>query len=118
MSTVARPSTGFVWEIRVPGTDYLMRTDDFTLDEIESIEDQTQVPWLALSPTQWKVARAMLVVAMIRSGIPDDEIGDLLKGWRIGDIDGVFTLIPPRKLAAVTDKKTQAVDVPPTAASS
>jgi hypothetical protein len=93
-----------------------MTTDDFTLDEVESMEEQTQVPWLLLDPSNFKVARAMLIVAMLRAGIPDDQAGEQLKGWHVGDLHGVFTLLPPRKTAK--PGKAEAAAIPPTSASS
>ncbi len=110
-------AASFRWEIKPPGTDYRMTTDDFTLDEVESIEEPTQVPGMLLDPSNFKVARAMLIVAMLRAGIPDDQAGEQLKGWHVGDLHGVFTLLPPRKTAK-PGKADAAVDVPPTSASS
>lgn len=108
----------FRWEIRPPGTDYVMSTDDFTLDEVESIEEQTQVPWLLLDPSNFKVARAMLAVAMIRAGVPDEEIPERMRGWRLEDMHGVFGLLPPRKTYKPAATVETAPAVPPTSASS
>jgi hypothetical protein len=106
----------FRWEIKPPGTDYRMTTDDFTLDEIESMEEQTQVPWMLLDPSNFKVARAMLIVAMIRAGVPDADVAEQMKGWTTKDMHGVFTLIPPRKTQKAPAAEVPAV--PPTSASS
>jgi hypothetical protein len=108
---------GFRWEIRPPGTDYVMSTDDFTLDEIEAIEENTEVPWLLLDPAKsMKVARAFIKMACIRAGIPDEEIGERIPKT-VGDLQGVLTLVPARKtpLKAVA---TGTDPVPPTSASS
>ena len=117
-STAPQPG-GFRWEIRPPGTDYVMSTDDFTLDEIEAIEEQTEVPWLLLDPARsLKVARAMLVMACIRAGIPDDQIGQRIN--TIKDLHGVLTLVParPQALKAVKTGTDDGGVVPPTSASS
>jgi hypothetical protein len=111
-------AASFRWEIKPPGTDYRMTTDDFTLDEVESIEEQTQVPWMLLDPSNFKVARAMLIVAMIRAGIPDAEVSEQIKGWTVENLHGVFTLIPPRKTPVKPAKAGAVVEVPPTSASS
>jgi hypothetical protein len=110
------PQPAFRWEFRPPGTDYVMYDDDFTLDEIEAIEEQTEVPWLLLHPGKSiKVARAMLTMACIRAGIPDEEIPARINTLR--DLEGVLTLVPARQtpLKAVNGSE---VVVPPTSASS
>lgn len=107
---------GLRWEFRPPGTDFVMYDDDFTLDEIEAIEEQTDTPWLLLNPAKsLKVARAMLVMACIRAGIPDDEINGRINTIR--DLNGVLTLVPARPAALAAVKDTPA-PVPPTSASS
>lgn len=85
------------WEIRPPGTDLMVRTDDFTLDEIEALEDKTGTPWLMLSPTKFRDARAMLALAYMRAGLDDGETAERMAALDLGDIDGVFTLVPPRQ---------------------
>lgn len=116
----AKPATGFRWEIRPPDTDYVMSTDDFTLDEVETLEEQTGVPWLLLEPSNWKVARAMLIVAMLRSGLDDEQVAEKIKGYNLRDMHGVFTLVPPRRTPASPPPTavTAGGAAPPTSASS
>jgi hypothetical protein len=120
MAAKPKPAQGgFRWEIRPPGTEYVMATDDFTLDEIEAIEEKTEVPWLLLDPARsMKVARAYITMACIRAGIPDEEIPARIA--KIGDLHGVLTLVParPAGLKAVKTDTGGGAEVPPTAASS
>jgi hypothetical protein len=121
MAAKPAPQTtgGLRWEIHPPGTDYTMVTDDFTLDEIEAIEEQTGVPWLLLDPARnLKVARAYITMACIRAGIPDEEIPGRIS--TIGDLHGVLTLVParPTALKAVRTGTDGGAAVPPTSASS
>jgi hypothetical protein len=86
-----------VWEVRPPGTDVVMRTDDLTLEEIEAAEDSSGVPWLFLTPTSAKGARAFLTLGYIRAGLSDGEVVARVKQLRSGDLDGVFTVVPARR---------------------
>jgi hypothetical protein len=108
--------SAFRWEIKVPDSDFRMTTDDLTVDEIESCEEQTQVPWLLMDPSNFKVARAYLAVALIRMGLSDDEAVARIKSWHLADLNGVFTLLPPRK--TTKPGKAEGAAVPPTSASS
>ena len=116
MTTAALPH--LVWEVRPPGTDVVMRTDDLTLDEVEAAEDQSGIPWLMLTPTQAKGARALLSLGYVRAGWSTQRIADQFAALRSGNLDGVFTVVPARQTPPTTVRPPTGAGDPPTAASS
>lgn len=54
------------------------RSDDLTLEELGTIEDETGVPWSVLNPlAKAAVARAFLRVLFTRSGLDPGEVDGL-----------------------------------------
>jgi hypothetical protein len=107
----------YLWRITVPGEDFSLTTDDFTLDEIEAIEAQTDVPWIVLNPSRFKVARAMLIATMLRSGMSDEDVTLKLKTWTVADLNGAF-IAELRQRPGTAGGDSGKAGVPPTSASS
>lgn len=67
------------WLVRFEGE--VLNTEDLTLDELEAIETVTGTSWVLLNPWQsMKVAKALLAVALTRSGVADEVAREKIGG--------------------------------------
>ena len=98
-------------------------SDDLTLDEVERIENVTEVAWAVANPlASVRQAKAWLMVAAMHAGAPEDEAIALVTpgapgALALGGIKGAFQLRTgdaPR-LAVVGDE-SEVPPVPPTSA--
>lgn len=77
------------WKIRLDEVEF--SSDDLTLEELEAVEETSGEPWSMLNPVRSvKSAKALLAVALMRAGVPDEEIGQRLGALTVKDIKDVF----------------------------
>jgi hypothetical protein len=61
------------WRIHLDGFPDVT-TDELTLDDIETVEKVCSVPWVMVNPlASAKEAKGLLVVTLMRAGIPETE---------------------------------------------
>lgn len=71
------------WLVKVDG-EVLLNTEDLTFDELGVIEETSGIGWMYLNPNNATgVARALLALALIKSGMADaaarDKVGQMTK---------------------------------------
>lgn len=94
-----------MWIIRV-GDDEIT-SDDFLIEDLETIEKATDTPWSIANPLKdIKVARAFIAVAMVRQGKTDREVTAEMKTLTLRTLKKTFDYKPDD--AAVVDSEEDA----------
>jgi hypothetical protein len=71
-------------------------TDDLTLGDVELAEEVCGVPYVLLNPlASAREAKALLVVLLVRNGVPKDEALQQATGLNLRSLAGAFTYVPP-----------------------
>ena len=72
-----------------------MSSDDFLIEDLESVEKATGVPWSVANPLrEIKVARAFLAVALLRAGKSESEVAAALGKVTLGTLKTAFDYKP------------------------
>lgn len=80
------------WLVKFEGE--VLNTEDLTLDELEAIETATSVPWITFNPvTSVPVAKALLALCLVKSGLSDDVAREKVGQYRVRDLKDVFELV-------------------------
>jgi hypothetical protein len=108
------------WRIRLDGFPEVT-TDDLTLDDIETAEKVCGVPWVLINPlASAKEAKALLVLLLLKAGIPEDEALKAAGRTPLTGLARAFSYeMPPRQPATVHSFGSgEAPDPPPSAPTS
>jgi hypothetical protein len=91
------------WAIHVPDTDFVLRMEDLTLDDVEAVETRTGRSWLTINPAMAADFRALFALAHIKAGIDDTETAKRLSTYDAPTLLGALEFLPAtRPAAAVT----------------
>lgn len=75
--------------------DVELNSDEFLIEDLESVEKSTGVPWSVCNPfREVKVARAFLAVALLRAGKTENEVADALGRVTLGTLKSAFDYKP------------------------
>jgi len=80
------------WLIRIDGHE--VNSDDMLLDDLAYVEKATGTYWSIANP--WKaveVAKAFVRVALVRSGIPEDDADERVRSLTLRDIKAAFDFV-------------------------
>ena len=91
------------WIIRWEETE--ISSDDFLIEDLESIEKATGQPWSILNPYRdVKVAKAFLAVALLRAGKNEQQIELALRVVSLGTLKTTFDYKPDDEVEVVQDE--------------
>jgi len=114
---------GVWWDIKLPRPWPAVPSDHLTLDEVERIEEITEVPWAVGNPlASLRQAKAWLMVAAMHAGASEEQATALVTpgapgALSLGGIKGAFQLhagTAPDPLPELDDAEVP--PVPPTSA--
>lgn len=83
------------WLVKVDG-EVLLNTEDLTFDEQEALEQVTGISWYHLLPlSDAKSARALLALALVKSGMDDEAAKDKVSQMTRREYRDSFEAITP-----------------------
>jgi hypothetical protein len=80
------------WIVKIDGNE--ASSDDFLLDDLSYVERVAKTPWSLANPYKdITVAKAFLRLALIRSGVSDEDADERLKTLSLGELKTAFDFV-------------------------
>ena len=93
---MARRDGSWLFRLEHDGQQLHGNTDSLTLDELDTAEQVSGIPWAAMNPLRSaRVAKALMVLLLIRAGRGEDEALKIAADVTMEQLGDAFEFVPP-----------------------